>query len=65
MTASVAIRAAISVFIVVLLGVVRLGWEWTASHQPPGQAAASHAVLLLSALAGVAGLIALWRKGLR
>ena len=65
MTASVAIRAAISLFIVVLLGVVRLGWTWTATHQPPPQAAASHAVLLFSALAGVAGLVALWRKGLR
>lgn len=65
MTASVAIRAAISVFIVVLLVVVRLGWTWTASHQTPSQAAASHVVLLLSAGAGLAGLAALWRKGLR
>ena len=65
MTASVAIRAAISVFIVILLAIVRLGWIWTASHQPPPQAAASHAVLLLSAGAGIAGLVALWRKGLR
>jgi hypothetical protein len=59
--ASTVIRAAISAFIVVLFVIAGLGWTWASAHQTPGQASASHAVLLLSAAAGVVGLVALWR----
>jgi hypothetical protein len=59
--ASIVIRAAMSAFIVVLLVIAGLGWQWTGTHQTPGQALASQAVLTLSAIAGVVGLVALWR----
>lgn len=48
-------------FILVLFAVVGVGWTWASTHQAPSQALASHAVLSLSALAGVIGLVALWR----
>ncbi len=50
-----------SAFICVLFVIAGMGWNWAATHQTPGQALASHAVLALSALAGLVGLIALWR----
>jgi hypothetical protein len=59
--ASIVIRAAMSAFIVVLFVIVGLGWTWASTHQTPAQALASQAVLGLSAIAGVVGLIALWR----
>ena len=61
MRASIVIRAAMSAFICVLFVIAGLGWNWATSHQTPGQARASHAVLALSAFAGLVGLIALWR----
>ena len=61
MRASIVIRAAMSAFILVLFVIAALGWNWASTHQTPSQAAASHAVLLLSALAGLVGLVALWR----
>jgi len=59
--ASIVIRAAMSAFSCVLFVIAGLGWNWATSHQPPGQARASHAVLALSAIAGLVGLLALWR----
>jgi hypothetical protein len=56
-----AIRVAASLFILVLIGLSAMGWMWTGTHQPPAQAVAGRIVLALSALAGVVGLIALWR----
>ena len=50
-----------SAFICVLFVIAGLGWSWANTHQTQSQALASHAVLLLSAAAGVVGLIALWR----
>ena len=50
-----------SVFILVLFVIAGMGWMWSAAHQTPSQAVASHAVLGLSVAAGVLGLIALWR----
>ena len=61
MRASIVIRAAMSAFILVLFVIAGLGWNWAAGHQTPSQALASRAVLGLSALAGLVGLIALWR----
>jgi hypothetical protein len=46
---------------VILIGLAAMGWIWTGAHQPPGQALAARVVLGLSALAGIAGLVALWR----
>jgi hypothetical protein len=59
--ASIVIRAAMSAFIGVLFVIAGLGWNWTATNQPPAQAFASRAVLGLSVAAGVVGLVALWR----
>jgi len=56
-----AIRLVASGFIIVLIALTAMGWVWTGSHQPPAQAIASRVVLALAALAGVAGLVALWR----
>ena len=50
-----------SAFILVLFAIAGMGWAWASTHQTPSQALASHVVLLLSALAGVVGLVALWR----
>ena len=51
-----------SAFILVLFVIAGMGWTWASTHQTPSQALASRAVLLLSAAAGVAGLIGLWRR---
>jgi hypothetical protein len=56
-----AIRLAASLFILILIGLSAMGWVWTGAHQPPAQALAARTVLVLGALAGVAGLVALWR----
>jgi len=56
-----AIRLAASFFILVLITLTSMGWVWTGAHQPPAQAMAARVVLALAALAGVIGLIALWR----
>jgi len=56
-----AIRLSASIFILILIGLAAMGWVWTGSHQPPAQAIAARSVLALAALAGVAGLVALWR----
>ena len=61
MRASIVIRAAMSAFILVLFVIAGMGWSWASTHQTASQALASHAVLLLSAVAGVIGLVALWR----
>lgn len=50
-----------SAFIVVLFVIAGLGWNWASTHQTPAQALGSQAVLTLSAIAGVVGLVALWR----
>lgn len=56
-----AIRIAISLFVLILITVSAVGWIWTGAHQTASQAAASHVVLGLAMLAGLIGLIALWR----
>ena len=56
-----AIRLTASVFILILIGLVAMGWIWTGTHQSPAQAAAARIVLTLAAMAGVVGLVALWR----
>jgi hypothetical protein len=57
------IRIAITLFVLVLLVVVTLGWVWTASHQPPPLRTASHVVLGIAALAGILALAKIWRRG--
>jgi membrane protein YdbS with pleckstrin-like domain len=56
------VRAAITLFLVLLLTVVTMGWFWTASHQPPPLRSASHVVLAISAVAGVFALARIWRS---
>jgi membrane protein YdbS with pleckstrin-like domain len=57
-----AVRIGITCFIVILLSVVTLGWNWTSSHQPPAARMASHLVLALAATAGVFALARIWRR---
>jgi len=57
-----AIRIAISVFIFALLALSAMGWLWTGANQPPGLMVAGRTVLALGALAGVVGLVAIWRR---
>ena len=60
-----AVRIAITVFVLILLTVVTLGWIWTARHQPPALRTASHVVLGVSALSGIFALVKIWRGGAR
>lgn len=55
------IRIVISLFILLLIVVAAMGWHWTAGHQPPAQAVASHVVLGLAMAAGVGGVALIWR----
>lgn len=55
------VRILITMFILLLLTVVALGWMWTTTHQPPGQSSASHIVLSVAALAGVFAITRIWR----
>ena len=55
------VRILISLFIALLITVSAVGWIWTGAHQPADQAAASRVVLALAMVAGVIGLVALWR----
>jgi len=57
-----AIRIAISLFIVVLITLSVMGWVWTGAHQPAGQMEAGRAVLAICMLAGIVGLVAIWRR---
>lgn len=57
----IAIRLAASIFILILMGLTAMGWIWTGAHQPPAQAIAARLVLALAGLAGIVGLVALWR----
>ena len=56
-----AVRMLITMFIILLLTIVRLGWMWTTTHQPPGARVASHVVLIVAALAGVFAIVRIWR----
>ena len=62
MTAITGVRLAITLFVLVLLAIVTLGWRWTASHQPPPQRTASHVVLGISAFGGIFALARIWRR---
>jgi uncharacterized membrane protein YbhN (UPF0104 family) len=55
------VRILISLFMVILLVIIALGWSWTGSHQAPALAMASHVVLGIAALAGIYALVTLWR----
>jgi hypothetical protein len=50
------------VFILVLLYLCAAGWIWTGRHQPPAKAVASHVVLGIAILSGMAGLVGVWRR---
>ncbi len=58
-----AIRIVITLFVLALIVISALGWRWTAAHQSASQSAASHVVLGLSMLAGVGGMMVIWRSG--
>lgn len=56
------VRLSISAFILVIVALLVQGWLWTATHQTPSQATASHVVLAGGILGSIAGLAALWRR---
>ena len=56
------VRILISSFVVILIVVSVAGWIWTSSHQPAAQAAASHLVLGAGIVAGLVGLVTVWRS---
>jgi hypothetical protein len=56
------VRVLISSFVVVLIVVSVAGWIWTSGHQPTAQAAASHVVLGAGIVAGIIGLVTVWRR---
>ena len=60
--ASTTIRAAISSFILVLIALCVAGFLWTSGHQPAPKATASHVVLTIAILSGLAGLVGVWRR---
>ena len=57
-----AVRIAITVFILLLLTVVTLGWIWTSGHQQPPLRTASQMVLAIAALSGMFALTRIWRS---
>ncbi len=62
MNAMNAVRIAITLFVLILLTVVTLGWIWTSGHQPPRLRTASHIVLFISAFAGIFALGKIWSR---
>ena len=56
-----AIRLAITLFVLVLVGVSALGWVWTGDNQSPPLATASRVVLSIGIGSGLVGLAAIWR----
>ena len=60
MNASTAVRIAITIFTLLLLATVTLGWMWTAAHQPQPARMASHIVLAMAGAAGVFAIVRIW-----
>ena len=56
------VRVLITLFVLILLTIVGLGWVWTASHQQPPLRTASHVVLGIAAGAGILALATIWRS---
>lgn len=56
------LRIAITLFILLLIGVSAVGWMWTGAHQTASQAMASRTVLGLGMLGGVSGVWILWKR---
>jgi hypothetical protein len=55
------VRMAITIFVLILLTIVTLGWRWTNLHQAPALKMASHVVLGIAALAGIFAIARVWR----
>ncbi len=55
------IRVAISLFVVLLVGVSSLGWVWVGNHLSPAQALAGRVVLTAGIVAAGAAVSMLWR----
>jgi len=56
-----AIRFLITLFILLVAATCVAGWFWTGTHQAPVQSAASRTVLIISMVAGLVGLVTIWR----
>ena len=55
------VRMCVTVFVAAIFAVVIMGWVWTGANQPPAGALASRILFTIVALAGLVGLIAVWR----
>jgi len=62
MTAMTRVRLASSASLLVLVVLLVIGWIWTAAHQTPSQAFASHVIQLLGIAAALGALLVLWRR---
>jgi hypothetical protein len=60
-----AVRIAITMFVLVLLTIVVLGWVWTGTHQLPPQRTASRVVLSIAAVSGLFAVTRIWRPDQR
>jgi hypothetical protein len=55
------VRIAITVFMLILLTVVAMGWRWTSTHQQPPLRTGSQVVLAIAGLSGLFALATIWR----
>jgi hypothetical protein len=55
------VRSVISFFILVLIAVSVAGWIWAGGQPSPRAMMGSRVALAVSAVAGVVGLVAVWR----
>jgi hypothetical protein len=56
------VRILITVFMLILLTIVGLGWVWNTGHQTPPLRTASYIVLAIAASAGMLALAKIWRN---
>lgn len=54
------LRIAITLFTLILLIILVLGWGWTGAHQAPPARIASHVVLGIATLAGLFAIVRIW-----
>ncbi len=55
------VKIGVTVFVAAIFAIVAMGWVWTGANQPPAGALASRIVFVITALAGLVGLVAVWR----
>ena len=58
-------RVLITLFVLLLLTIVAMGWVWNTGHQKPPLRTASYVVLGIAASAGILALTRIWRSDAR